>query len=79
MSIKRGQEHKNINPKQWCSQGAGGGAIALEAIAIGAIAGGGAIAIGAIAGGGAIGLSTKMQNKKNITFLALLRLFFALK
>ena len=26
-----------------------------------------------------IGLSTKMQNKKNITFLALLRLFFALE
>ena len=64
MSIKRGQEHKNINPKQWCSQGAGGGAIALgaiAAIALGAIA---AIAIGAIAGGGAIGKSTKMQNKK---------------
>ena len=26
-----------------------------------------------------IGLSTKMQNKKNTTFLALLRLFFALE
>ena len=26
-----------------------------------------------------IGLSTKMQNKKNITFLAFLRLFFALE
>ena len=28
MSIKRGQEHKNINPKQWCSQGGGWGAVA---------------------------------------------------
>ena len=35
-------------------------------------------------GGGAtapppIGMSTKMQNEKNITFLALLRLFYALE
>ena len=34
-----------------------------------------------VAGGGfpPIGLSTKMQNKKNTTFLALLRLSFALE
>ena len=40
------------------------------------------IAASSVARGGyspPIGVSTKMQNKKNITFLALLRLFYALE
>ena len=41
------------------------------------------VTFSSVDGGGSyslpIGLSTKMQNKKNSTFLALLRLFFALE
>ena len=40
------------------------------------------VTFSSVGGGGyglPIGLSTKMQNKKNITFLALLRLVFALE
>ena len=44
----------------------------VSSVAGGGGGGGGAIAL-------PIGLSTKMQNKKNTTFLALLRLAFALE
>ena len=45
--------------------------VVLSSVARGGAGGGGAIA--------PIGMSTKMQNEKNTTFLALLRLFYVLE